>query len=140
MENYDLNALYLFNDGYGYRISRIEKVNEKSIRMEQGRKINKEDFKHTYKLTEDEVKIFNRELIKKLSDSTYGIKKMISSICNLKDSLKDSELVCVNTIKLQGTLDELNNLLEKEIEAFKINNMKLNFDNYSERLNEVKEA
>jgi hypothetical protein len=77
MEQYDLEALYLYNDGYSYRVGKISKVNDKSIRMEGGRKILKEEFPSIHKLTDEEVAIFNKEVVRKLSNSISSIRSVL---------------------------------------------------------------
>lgn len=137
MEQYDMDAVYLYNDGWQYRIGKIQKVNDKSIRMDYGTKIPKEVFKDAYKLTEEELKIFNKEMVKKLSNSISEIKLMTTSIQNLKKALDFSELSCIDSTKLQNKLDVLNTALEEELKPIKIGGKKLTFNDYSERLIEA---
>ena len=52
-ENYDLNAYYLYENSCYHKIGKIEKINDKTIRMDNGYKILKEDFEKVHKLTEE---------------------------------------------------------------------------------------
>lgn len=139
IEGYDMDALYLYNDGWQYRIGRIQKVNEKSLRMQYGTKVLKEDFKDVHKLTEEERSSLNTELVKKLSKSISNIKDVISLVKSLKSSLLGSELVCVDITKLQDKLDMLNDILADEIKPIILNNEKYDFNDFSERLIKVNE-
>lgn len=136
-ENYDMEALYLYNDGWQYRVGKIDKINDKSVRMEFGAKIKKEDFTDVHKLTDEEIKIFNKEFIKKLSSSISKMKDTVNLIDSLRKALKYSELACVDTKKLQEKLDILNETLVEELKPIEIGGKKLNFNDYSERLIEV---
>jgi hypothetical protein len=58
---------------------------------------------------------------------------------SLKSLLDCNEFACVDTTKLQGKLDELEEILSNEIAPFKINNKNLVMDSYNtERIIEVK--
>jgi len=140
MEKYDMNALYLFNDGWQYKVGKIQKVNDKSVRMDGGTKINKDIFEYAHKLTDKEIEVFHSEIIKKLSNSANKMKSLVDLINGLKNALKCNELTSVNTVKLQENLDSLNDLLTDELSPFVIGDKKLNFSDYSERLTEVKEG
>jgi hypothetical protein len=135
MENYDTEALYLYCDGWKYRVGKIEKINDKSIRMEFGIKIKKEDFSNIHKLTDGEIKIFKEELVRRLSNTSEGIKNILNSIHSLKIALNSSDLVCVNSENLQKKLDLLNVMLSKELpKVFRIDDKELIFGGYSDAL------
>ena len=57
--NYDMEDLYLYKSYGSYRIGQIEKVNEKTIRMDWDTKIPKDEFNKVYKLTEEEASIYS---------------------------------------------------------------------------------
>ena len=141
MENniYDMDALYLYNDGWQYRVGKIQKVNEKSVKMDGAAKINKADFKDVHKLTEEEIAIFNKEMIKKLSHSISNIREMLVSIKHLKTSLGTSEFACINTDKFQKKLDFLDETLAEEIKPLEIGGKRFNFGQFNERLEEAKD-
>ena len=105
--------------------------------MEFGIKINKEKFRYIHKLTDEEIRIFNKEMIKKLSNSISKIKGVVNLIDSLRKALRYSELACVNTKKLQEKLDILDETLAKELKPLEIGSKKLNFNDYSERLVEA---
>lgn len=129
MEIYDMEASYLYSDGWKYRVGKIKKVNDKSITMEFGIRITKEDFKNIHRLTSDEIEIFEKQLIGKLSNTIRTIKNMTNSINALKQALQSSELVCINSDSLQNKLDLLNQRLSEELpKTFKINGKTLIFD------------
>jgi len=104
---YDMDALYLYNDGWRTRVGTIEKVNDKSIRMQFGTKINKMDFYKVHRLTDDEIRIYRGEFIKAISPEISNIQAAIANIKALKSALKISDLVCVDSSKLQLSLDKL---------------------------------
>jgi hypothetical protein len=140
MENiYDMEAMYLYCDGWGYRIGKIQKVNDKSIRMDFGTKIPKEDFKDVYKLSPEDIEIFNRGLIKKLSNSVSKIKEIVDLIRVLRQALSLSEFSCVDSSKLQDKLDLLSDVLSEELKPMILNNEKYDFKDYSERLDKIEE-
>lgn len=140
MENiYDMEAMYLYCDGWGYRIGKIQKVNDKSIRMDFGTKIPKEDFKDVYKLSQEDIEIFNRGLIKKLSNSVSKIKEIVDLIRVLRQALNLSEFSCVDSSKLQEKLDLLSDVLSEELKPMILNNEKYDFKDYSERLDKIEE-
>lgn len=140
MENYDMEALYLYNDDWQYRVGKIEKINDKSIRMQFNTKIKKENFKSIHKLTDEEVKIFRKELIKKLSNTTERIRNTLASINRLNSALQSSNLVCVNSDNLQKKLNSLSEILSKELpKVIKIDNKDFILDDsYSNDLIEKK--
>ena len=140
MEQYDMSALYLYNDGYGHRIGRISKVNEKSVRMEYGVKLDIETFKNIHKLNDEEIAIANREIIKKLADTNRSIRNMLENMKSLKSLLNDTIFACVDSEKLQNEMDTLTVVLANELKAFNINGKDYKFELYSERVSEVKEA
>ena len=139
-DEYDMDALYLYNDGWQYKIGQIEKVNDKSIRMDRNFKILKENFdKLTYKLTNEEIETFNKLMVKKLSGSISDMRDMIDVIKGLKTALQSSELVCVDSSKLQNKLDVLNDALEEQLTPIEIGGKKLKFHRFTERLIEVRD-
>lgn len=121
---YDMDAMYLYYNGYRYEVGNIEKVNEKTIRMTSNTKINKEDFEtKTYKLTEEEVNNYRGELIKKLSNSQHKVREMISDLNRLRGSLLNSHLVQIDVEKLQSAIDDLEEILKRELpQPVNINN------------------
>lgn len=139
MNEYDVNALYLYSDGYAHKIGRISKINKQSIRMEGGVKIDKEVFKSVHKLTDEEVAISNRELVKKLSASNRSIQNMIETMKSLQLTLNKTEFVCVDSEKLQNEINILADILAKEVQSFNIDGKSYNFHQYSERIIESKE-
>lgn len=138
-ENYDMNSLYLYyNDWGNYEIGKIEKINDKSIRMEHDTKIKKEEFDKVYKLTNEEIKIFRKELIKNLSTCVDEIKRMLYSVRELQSALDTSEFACIDSDKLQEQLNLLNEKLSEELpKTFKINNEEFKFEDYGEDIEKV---
>ena len=119
MNDYDLDALYLYNNSCRYYIGRIEKVNEKSIRMEWNVKINKDDFNRlSYKLSEVEVKLYRKELIKRLAEIQKTIDSLTRSINALEKSLTYSDFVDLNKDKLQKELDKTADLIAEKSEQY----------------------
>lgn len=138
-EQFDLEALYLYPSSWGsFNVGKIAKINDKTIRMENGNKIPKERFKEIYKLSEAEIRSFNGELVKKLSFCTSKVSESLNIIRNLRSSLEMNEFVCINTEKLQEKLDILNEELEKELpKIIDMGNKKYKFMNFSEKLEVV---
>ena len=134
MENLlDMKSLYLYNDGYRYRVGRIVKVNEKSVRMEFGVRIDKDDFENIYKLSEEETKIYRGELIKALSTQIRNTKDFITDLKALKTSLRLSYLSCVDSTKLKDRIDELENEISKALPTImEINGHNYKFGEFSE--------
>lgn len=135
----DLSALYLYSDNYGHRIGRVIKVNEKSVRMEYGVKLDMEVFKSLHKLTDEEVSIANREFIKHLADTNRSIRGMIEDMRSLK-ALLNGTFSSLDSEKLQNEIDNLINIISNDIKAFDIAGKSFRFRLHSERLVEMKEA
>lgn len=116
-ENFDMNALYLYTNRYSYKIGKIKKINSKSIIMDDYTKIKFKDFKDVHKLTDEEIKNYNQELIKELGNSAeYGkISNMKRTLANLLNTLKESEFVCIDSEKLEKELNTLSDLISKYI-------------------------
>ena len=135
MNEYDLDALYLYNNSYRYYIGKIEKVNEKSIRMEWNVKINKDDFNRlAYKLSEVEVKLYRKELIKRLAEIQKTIDSLTRSINALEKSLTYSDFVDLNKDKLQKELDRVADLIaEKSEQCIQLNNEKYKLHGYIDK-------
>lgn len=139
-EQLDLDALYLYSDSWGgYRVGKIVKVNDKTVRMENNVKIPKENLDRIYKLSDEEIKSFNGEMVKRLSIHMCKIKEMKDTLVSLKSLLKCNEFIAVDSVKIQEKLDLLNEELEKELpQVIDINNTKYKFKEFSEKLEEVK--
>ena len=134
-KEYDLNAYYLYDYGCFHRIGKIEKVNEKSIRMDNGIKILKEDFHKAYKLNEEEEDIYRKELIKKISNSIEDGKEFLSTLKKLKNALNMSSLVSINTEDLQKEIDRLTEVIKDAADKkFVIHNQEYEFCELSESL------
>lgn len=139
--NYDMEDLYLYKSYSSYRIGQIEKVNEKTIRMDWDIKIPKDEFDKVYKLTEEEANIYKGELIKRLSVVHSEAKYMIETLSKIKIVLRGSEFVTLDTDKLQSRIDEMTRLIEQQLPScITINGDKFKFYNYtSDRLEKIEE-
>ena len=113
--NYNMEDLYLYKSYGSYRIGQIEKVNEKTIRMDWDTKIPKDEFDKVYKLTEEEASIYRGELIKKLSTMYREAKSMIETLNKTRVILRSSEFLALDTDKLQSKIDELTHLIEQQL-------------------------
>lgn len=138
---YDMNAMYLYPNGYRYEVGSIRRVNEKTVTMSSSRKIDKEEFEtKAYKLTEEEIKSYKGEIVKKLSFARYEVREMISDLTKLRECLNRSYLATVNTEKLQATIDNLEDILRREIpQPININSKDYKFEKYGTSLEEVNE-
>lgn len=136
---YDLDAYYLY-EHCGYNISKIEKINDKSIRMSRGHTIKKVDFDRLcYKLTNQEADLFKREAIKKLSDITYDIKKLNTEICLLEKALINSRFVGIKTDELQAELNRLANYIKSlDLKPIEVGNKSIEFCKYGTTLQETR--
>lgn len=138
---YNKDDFYLYPTwGSNYKVGHIEKVNTKSIRMNDGERIPLETFdKVTHKLTEEEVRVYKGELIAKLSYSQRGITDLYHSIQRLHGALNQSDLVQVDVNKVQAKLDKLEQILQSELpQAIKLGRKTLKFNsNYTTMLEEV---
>lgn len=129
---YDMKALYLYSDGYRYRIGKIVKVNEKTIRMDFGVRIDKDDFDNIHKLTDSEVGVYTGELINAITSEMRGVRDLTTDIRALKQSLNMSFLSCVNTEKLQARIDELEEQISKILPTvININNSRYQICKYN---------
>lgn len=139
--NYDMEGLYLYKSYSSYRIGQIEKVNEKTIRMDWDTRIPKDEFNKVYKLTEEEASIYRGELIKRLSVIHREAKSMIETLNKIRVVLRSSEFVAVDTDKLQSKIDELTHLIEQQLPSrITINSDEFEFYDYtSDRLEKIEE-
>ena len=139
--NYDMEGLYLYKSYSGYRIGQIEKVNEKTMRMEWDTRIPKDEFNKIYKLTEEEASIYRGELIKRLSVIHRETKSMIETLNKIRVVLRSSEFVALDTDKLHSKIDELTHLIEQQLPSrITINGDEFEFCDYtSDRLEKIEE-
>lgn len=137
--NYDMEDLYLYKSYGGYRIGQIEKVNEKTIRMDWDTKIPKDEFNKVHKLTEEEASIYRGELIKKLSTVYREAKSMIETLNKTRVILRSSEFLALDTDKLQSKIDELTHLIEQQLpSSITINGDEFEFYDYTaDRLEKI---
>ena len=139
--NYDMEGLYLYKSYSSYRIGQIEKVNEKTIRMDWDTRIPKDEFNKVYKLTEEEASIYRGELIKRLSVIHREAKSMIETLNKIRVVLRSSEFVALDTDKLHSKIDELTHLIEQQLPSrITINSDEFEFYDYtSDRLEKIEE-
>lgn len=137
--NYDMEDLYLYKSYGSYRIGQIEKVNEKTIRMDWDTKIPKDEFNKVYKLTEEEASIYRGELIKKLSTVYREAQSMIETLNKTRVILRSSEFLALDTDKLQSKIDELTHLIEQQLpSSITINGDEFKFCDYTaDRLEKI---
>ena len=137
--NYDMEDLYLYKSYGSYRIGQIEKVNEKTIRMDWDTKIPKDEFDKVYKLTEEEASIYRGELIKKLSTVYREAKSMIETLNKTRVILRSSEFLALDTDKLQSKIDELTHLIDQQLPSnITINGDEFEFCDYTaDRLEKI---
>lgn len=137
--NYNMEDLYLYKSYGSYRIGQIEKVNEKTIRMDWDTKIPKDEFDKVYKLTEEEASIYRGELIKKLSTMYREAKSMIETLNKTRVILRSSEFLALDTDKLQSKIDELTHLIEQQLpSSITINGDEFEFCDYTaDRLEKI---
>lgn len=132
-KQYDLDALYLHHGDWRTSIVKIEKINEKTIRMSRGVKIPKEEFSTLHKLTEEERIIYEREVIKNLSRTDIEVRRMIDNLNSLKRLLGYNDFISINKEKLEKSIDKLNDMLELYIaKPFKINNETYTLDEFAD--------
>lgn len=135
---YDRGALYLFRDGYDFSVGYIDKINEKSITMSNGRRIPKKDFDLTHKLTPIEEALYRGELLKRICDHRPAIDSMRLHLKNLNSALRLSPLVAVDCEKLQETIDSLNEVLTLGLnQVIEINGKSLRLCSWGRHLEEV---
>lgn len=136
-KEYDMEALFLYKAGWQYCIGKIDKVNDKTLRLEGGTKIRKEDYDSLYRLSPQEVKIYQHQLVKKMASVNRQVEDMLNNINQIKIGLKCSEFLCINSEKLQNQLDKLTVELITELpKEFKVND-KVFEVNYVQGLSEV---
>lgn len=132
---FNMDKYYLYKEYYNYRINKIERINNKTVRMDYNTLIKKEDFeKEVVELTEKEVDDYKNLLTKlalkspkterKISDFRYEIGRLENSIQGLSEFVS----VDIKTDELQETINnlkmELDNILHPIIE---INNTRFKF-------------
>lgn len=107
---FDTEALYLYRVyGCRYRLGKIEKVNEKSIRMDYETLIPKKNFeKEVYQLTDTEMAKFFDLAVKNIKTST---------ICSLLDKMTDRINTLDKVLKTVPYIKEIDtDLIEKDLE------------------------
>lgn len=116
---YDLDAYYLYPSCRGYKVGKITKENKCSLHMSCGDTIRKENFEnYSYKLTDEEFKLYNHEFIKNLHSSccTHTMKDLVCIIDNLKKALEGLKgIVQVDTEELQKQINNLSEAINNDL-------------------------
>lgn len=116
---YDLDAYYLYPSCRGYKVGKITKENKCSLHMSCGDTIRKENFEnYSYKLTDEEFKLYNHEFIKNLHKSccTHTMKDLVSTINKLKEALNNLKgIVQVDTEELQKQINNLSEAINSDL-------------------------
>lgn len=118
------NDLYLYKVGRLYKVSGIKRINDKTVTMESGERLSKDDFENnTYKLSSKEVYLYKGGVMKTFYEFNNDIDILTNKIQYLINSLRYDELLCVNSEKLQELLDKTYNQLKSDFESYiKLNN------------------
>lgn len=116
---YDLDAYYLYPSCRGYKVGKITKENKCSLHMSCGDTIRKENFEnYSYKLTDEEFKLYNHEFIKNLykCSCVHTMKDLKQTIDNLGEALNNLKgIVQVDTVGLQKQINNLSNAIQEDL-------------------------
>lgn len=132
---YDKDATYLYNTPWGYEIVKITKINEKSLKLSpNGRLLWKTDFDKLYKLNDEELLIYNNEVIKRLSTNRVRVSelvKLLKSLTHILNEVDTNRYINVNSEELQKEIDNTTEALNKQLtQPFDINGVKYYIDSY----------
>lgn len=137
---YDMESLFLFQDGYDYQIGYITKVNEKSLTMSCGARLPKSEFYKAHKLTFEEEVVYRGELMKRLTPIKFEIESMCKSLKSLRSILKLEEFATINREKLQKALDEMEESISTHLnEVIVLGGKELKLSNWTKFIKEVKD-
>lgn len=132
---YDKDATYLYNTPWGYEIVKITKINEKSLKLSpNGRLLWKTDFDKLYKLNDEELLIYNNEVIRRLSTNRVRVSelvKLLKSLTHILNEVDTNRYINVNSEELQKEIDNTTEALNKQLtQPFDINGVKYYIDSY----------
>ena len=136
----ELNTLYLYHGGYDFEVVAVEKINEKSVRLSRG-SVRKEDFmNNATKLTEEEIRNYKGELVKRLSQSEHQLIRLKNVLENISNTLKLDEFVEINKDKLQQLIELTTDVLKEDLAGvINIAGKKFIFNKFNQRLKEIQE-
>ena len=143
MENkFDYDSLYLYKYGYNsFKVGKVTKINEKSIRMDSGTKIAESEYKYVHKLTEEESKMFKMRLVVSMNEIERELTHINDRLLKINNLLNYDSFIEINKDKFNELYKKLIKCLEKAVDhTVVINNIKYGFEKYSENtLKEIKE-
>lgn len=120
---------YLFNEGPLYSISKIKRINEKTVTMDNGFRLKLEDIYKLRELTDEEADLYKGAVIKNIIRNRLNIvTDFTQSLRVLKQVLNCSEFVSIDTAKLQGRIDAVDLVLEKTFCSTELNIGGKNFE------------
>ena len=135
-EDFDLDALYLYKHYDNYRVGFISKINKCSITMSNGDNIKQ--FDCFRKLTNEERKVYEFEIIKGIKNGINKVHELTGKIKRLKSLLSMEEFIMLDTKKLQNEIDKVADILSGyDLTPFRIGEKKFKLPIYGSNLEEV---